>query len=648
LKEIPNLLKNGNLQDAEKTILEAEASWPPEDKDERAQQINEYKNEIKQQLEVKQQAQKELIEEVDRLVNERKLFAAKALLATDETLPNIKSKQRDIDNKIKQAQNLFQNALTGGANQDQKIELCRQVLALCTDYQDAKDLLRTMPPSPPKNLRATTRGKVVSLEWEPSPTKGCAYIIVRKSGAQPNTIKDGVLLDTVTGETYDDTSPEIGLPLYYAVFAVLDTVSSPKPVYLRQSVIVVQNVLRFDVAKVDSHLVTLSWEPPPYVDSIIIVRKEQSRPNSFIDGTRLPYVTPAQKTVEDRDVQNDHTYHYGIYCQFEDANGQPQTSSGAFVEVIPRKPPTPIADKDVEITEKQTDTECEVRISWPPPEKDTKVIILKSSQPLRKEGLSMPETNLIALGNRLEGQTDSVTDVWTDFGIAYYTPVVIFQKMGYIGTSKAYAYIENVQHLRYQNTGSVIQLQWDWPDQCEEVLISYHEQYYPQHYEQNATTCSLSLEEYDHMGGHYAINGRGDQRFFIVVSAVVVHSDEKIPSQGTRTKALLAKPTVLDYQIKHSGFLGKKKRILHITTSSLRSLPTLLLISKRNGLPFDKNDGKEFHSIDLPVIMKRDIAIPLPNDTLPPDTFVKLFLKDDDWHDEIRINHPYRDDLRLS
>ena len=676
LLEIPDHLKRDNFQRAEELIRDAEASWPSVDKDERTRKINDYKQQLdtkqskyKKQQEAKQQEQKKqqediqqerkkLTDQVDQFIAQKKFFLARETLRKRKGLIFFKldDRQRTIDDAIKRAQDLFQPLKKGGVglSHDDKIELCRQALALCTDYQEALDLLPTLPPSPPGNLRVKTHGTVVSLAWDHSSTRGSVYKIVRKSSTPPNSITDGILLETISRQTYDDTSPEIGLPLYYAVFAALDTIISTRSAYLTQPVMLVQDVSQF-VIQVDSDLVTLSWEPPPHVHSLAIVRKEQSSedkspPSSLSDGVRLPDITPTQKKVDDPHVKNDHTYWYRIYCQFKDASGQIQTSSGISQEAKPEIPPAPIMD--MKVTEKQIDNnQCEVHISWERPRKG-KVVILKSSQPLHKNGQVLPEAQLGLLGNSLPGHDDSVTEIWTQFGVAYYTPLVIFKQMAYIGASKPYAYIENVSNLVAQNLGSVIRLTWTWPKNCQEVLIAYREQdystykqAYPQPTDPNAKR--LSLIEYDHRGGYYDIQGRADQNYYIVVAAIIMQGSEKIPAQGTRVEALLAPKTVLIYEIKHSSFI-RNKRTLHIKTDSTKSLPSLLLISKRDGLPFDKTDGEQFKSIEETIVKKKEVVINLPNHPLPPDTFCKLFLEEDLQNREFMIHHPHKDKLRLS
>ena len=89
----------------------------------------------------------------------------------------------------------------------------------CKDCQMALDALARTPPSPPADLVATKSDKVVSLQWQPSPSKDVRYTIVRKYQARPISPNDGTQVATVSGTLYEDASPAPGLPAYYAVYA---------------------------------------------------------------------------------------------------------------------------------------------------------------------------------------------------------------------------------------------------------------------------------------------------------------------------------------------------------------------------------------------------------------------------------------------
>jgi hypothetical protein len=247
---------------------------------------------------------------------------------------------------------------------------------------------------------------------------------------------------------------------------------------------------------------------------------------------------------------------------------------------------------------------------------------------------------------RLDTHSSTVTDIWTQSGVAYYTPVVLFQQMAYMGPSHRYTCVENVSNLRYQNLGSALRLQWIWPENCLEVRISYSSENWPQLNDPKATTRRLSRAEYDHLG-YYDIRGTINHDYYIIVFVVIQQGNELMTAQGVRLHAQLVSRTVLTYEIKNSTMLSKR-RTLHITTDTQRSLPTLLLISQYGQLPFRKTDGDIFWRIEPMRVGRKDLIVNLPATVLPARTFGKLFLEDDSLHSEFTIHHPGVDKLRLS
>ena len=648
LEEFQTLLETGELSHAQEILEKAEACWQPkkqDTRDKRWQTIASYKAEVKRLVDVQQQVEQDTAAELQKLINHKQFFTARQLLATKgSAISQQEVQQRIVDAAIMQAQDLLKQIQKPSISQDEKIDHCRRALLLCTDYKEARDLLKTMPPSPPANLQAKVRDTVVSLSWDASPTRNVIYKIVCKSRARPNSAKDGKVLSTVTGQTYDDSLPESGVPLYYAVFAEYEQVTSDQAAIVTQPVLLIQDVLSLS-AQVDTHQVKLSWEPPPNVQTVVVLCKKQLPPSSIQDGTWLAECSPQQKEFIDRSVQNEQVYYYGCYCQFKNHEGRLITSAGKFVRAIPETAPEPI--KYLEITDTRAAHHYEIQISWRPPKKG-RVVILKSAQPLHQEGKTLPEADLGKLGKILEDRADRVTENWTQSGAAYYTPVVIFQKTGYMGTSQRYTCVDNVQDLRHQNLGTAIRLHWKWPENCQEVLISYNAKGRPSPNDPNATTRKVSRAEYDHIG-YFDVRGTLNQKYYINVAAVIKQGEEKIVAQGVHVEALLATKIVLAYEIKNPT-LFRKRRTLHIMPRTPGSLPALLLIGRRDRLPFRKTDGDLLHRIEPTLIgeNEKELVIELSEKTFPPRTFGKLFLEDDSMYEVVSIHHPSEDKLRLS
>ena len=645
LEEARTFLKAGDLQQTMAQVSEAEAEWRPKKADERVQEIAKLKAEVQRLLDTQTQSEKNAVAQINKLIAQKHFFAARQeLIKQSATLTQRGPLQSTIDATITQAQDLVKRARSAGASRDQKIDYCRQALQLCADYKEAQNLLRTMPPSPPGNLQAKVRDDVVSLSWNASPTASVQYRVLRSSHARPNTPQDGRLLDTVTGLLYDDRAPEPGVPLYYAVYAEYDAVTSEQAAIVSQPILLIRDVTNLQ-ASINDCQISLSWNPPPNVQTIVIIRKEQLPPIAVHDGSRLAELPPAQKHYVDRTVQNEHVYHYAVYCQFKNHEGRAVTSPGKIVKAVPAMPPEIITYLDIKTSE--TTLPLNLSISWRPPSKGT-VAIVKSQDSLRKEGKDILETDFNILGDeRLPTlHPDNTVDQWTKPGVVYYTPAVIFNKRAYIGPSHRYVYVEDISNLHYHNLGSCLRLQWSWPEDCQEALISYSLVNWPQAGNTAVTKHHVTRALYD-AKGYYDIAGATEQDYYIVVSAITKQGNEQLTARGVRLQARLASKMILTYEIRNPTFLHRK-RTLHILSRTPGTLPVLLLISRQNRIPFNKGDGELLYRLEPAMVGEKELVIELSERAFPARTFGKLFLENDALYDRINIHHPGENKLRLS
>ena len=634
-----------NIVQAQATIQEAEALWIPKKSEPRLTRIREYRQKIDAEVARISQSRRETEKQLSDLIVQKKFFAAQQFLSRRrDDIPDSNVQQRIIDNAINQAENLLKRVYAS-SSRDERIDLCRQALANCSDYKDALDVLKTMPPSMPTMLQAQGKGLVVSLSWHPSPTRDVVYRIVRKSGARPNSATDGNLLQEVTGLTYDDVLSDdaIGVPLYYAVFASYDGIVSTQGAMIGQAIFVVQNVVN-PIAHVNSNQVELSWKTPKNAHVVVIVRNEQKPPTVIHDGVRVAELMATQEHFIDHDVLNEHVYYYGIYSQFKDAEGRTISSSGAFIRVTPETPPAPITH--IDITHTKVGTTYEIQICWERPKKGD-VVILKSGSVLPVvTGQLIAVAQLSQLGQALPVRAETATDTRTRSGVSYYTPVVVLQTTAYVGTSQKYVCVDKISDLRYQNLGASIRLQWHWPDNCQEALVLYSMQGWPEIHDPTSVTHKVSCATYDHLG-YFDVRGTVSQDYYIAVSAIIQDGKERVVSPEERCLAHLVSKFVMNYEIKNPT-LFHKKRTLTITARTPGTLPVLVLVSRRDRLPFRKSDGDVFQRIEPTVIGEKELIIELPEQKFPPRTFGKLFLEDDALNEVVTIHHPGIEKLRMS
>lgn len=636
--ELDELFKDGDFEKARGILQILLDAWKPKTSDNRLERINAYNDKLAQIEQQQQQVQKEKEIHLQVLISHKKLIEARSFLQKHSAeIPNREEIQHSIDMSISKAQDLLKT-LRNTRSPDDRITIQREVEDICIGLPGyIKE-----PPSPPSNLQANVRGTTVSLAWNPSTTPNVFYTIVCKSSAQPNTITDGKKVSSnVTGCTYDDAAATIGVPLYYAVFSGYDTMRSVQAALLNQSVLVMQSVLSATV-RVDNQQVDLSWETPPNVHSVAVVRKEQTPPAAISDGVRIGDYRPSQKQLTDRNVRNEQTYYYALYCQFRDHAGRLVLSPGEFISATPQTPPQPIHHLDIKST--RLDQGYEITISWKQPDKGY-VIIMKTDKPFAlSTGKVVPQADLITYGQKLEQWPDSVTEKWAKMGMAYYTPVITFQEMAYVGTSQPFVCVDNISNLRCQNIGTAIRFHWRWPENCQEVLITYSMEGW---HDPNKVTRRVNFAEYDRVG-HYDLRGTVDQDYYMEISAVINQDGTNITSEVIRKQVRQAKVLELTYEIKNPTML-RRKRTLHITSRTSGTIPAMVLVGKRDRLPFKKTDGDLLQHIASRLIRDGEVVvIDLSERTYPQRTYGKLFLEDDSMNATVVIRQPDESKVRLS
>ncbi|GER86255.1 hypothetical protein KDW_04170 [Dictyobacter vulcani] len=628
---LENFLHTQDLATAQSLLDEAATLWGPAKPDERVQKINAYQARLDKQRQEQQAFQQQL----EKLIEDRQLFAAKRYLDSNHNqIAEAKSNQKRIDDGITQARNLL-NTAQSTRDREEKANLYRMALRMCSDYAEARKLLSEMPPTPAAALQSRVNGTLVILTWNESPTQGVRYQIVCKAHKQPISPGDGTLLATVSATTYNDTRAEIGVPLYYAIFTECEGISASQPALLSTPIFLLQDI-QDELIEVGNQHIILKWSAPTNVQTIIVIRKENLAPRTIDDGQRL--MLSENSRLIDTNVLNGRTYYYKIFSQFSN-QGQTLTSAGKVIQARPEAPPAVIMELDIS-NERQAQG-YRVQLKWKAPSKG-KVVILKS-----KRSTKMAAGEIISIeqlqhhGNILEGQGDSLSDEWSNQGIYYYTPVVSFGGMAYIGAEVHYACIDEVKNLRAENLGSALRLQWDWPPTCQEVTLAYT---YDGWHGKMVFSRTITRAEYTNFG-YFDIRGEEQQDYFIRITNTIRQDQQIISSAGAQIQARLANKLELSYEIK-KALLGNK-RTLHIYAPTPGTVPSLSLVVRRDRLPAKKTDGERLWRIQGPIHIKKGLSFPLPDRKYEAYTFCKLYAEEDSAYDNLKIQHPSDSKLRL-
>lgn len=629
--------------DAAVNVLEQACQAWPSAADSLGKRIKDFEAEIQP----KKKMRDDLIQEVDQAIAKKHLYKARKLLPeleqvlnADSTLP--RKYRSQIDPRIQQAETQLSQLRAGSGGAEQAIRGYQDVLGICQDCQEARDMLAKTPPSPPSNINATVSGQVVHLNWQPSPSIGVRYTVVRKKQSRPVAVNDGERIATVDGTLYDDCAAEVGVPAYYAVYADREGTPSKDAATLAEPVLIMQDVERV-TARVADQQIHLRWQVPPNVHRVLVSRSETAYPKSINEG--VPIRTLDSGQAVDNSVENNHRYFYTVFCQFLDQANCPQTTAGVHVDASPQQPPSPV--RDISVTESGLPNARHLLLRWQPPSKGD-VVIIKSLEPTGLEfGAVVPQVDLAKYGLLLATTANQAIDEIDRLGFCYYLPVVTFQGLGYIGSEKRYVSVEDVSELSYQNLGSALRLQWRWPNDCQEVLIAHSYSEWPTPNAAGSTTIPLTRAQYE-LHGYFDITNPIKANHYVIVFATVTQSGQRMIAAGENKSARalihLGDRITITYEIKRT--LVRKEFNLDLTIDGEGTMPALTLTAKQMVLPMSRLDGERVLHIETAPI-RRHQSYPIPALALRRQSYARLFLDNDELYGAVLLRHPDKDKLRL-
>ena len=645
VSQVRGALPKRDYSIAASALAEAKREWPSDGGDQLGRQIQE----LEDSVEPAKKKQEDVLGQMRQALKQKHFYDARDILPElREVLPaddgQLADFEQQIDSKIAQAEARLKRA-RGISSDDPEavVRLYQEALQACSDCEEARDALARTPPEAPLGLAANLGERLVRLSWKPSASQGVSYTVVRKKKARPVSVKDGTQLATVTGTAFDDAKPDIGVPLFYAVYADREGVPSRDAAGLTQPVMLVQEVKNL-MALVDDRQVRLRWEPPPNVDNILVARSETGPPTSPRADGAVSALDKCQAV--DTQVHNGRKYYYRVFCQFRDEQGNLTTTQGEAIDAIPQLPPKPIDDWQMSVHGSGGD--CQIQLHWQAPSLGD-VAILRSRRPIDLAfGAVVPRKGLSKHGDVLPTTSNQFACRIEELGVYYFVPVVLFQKLAYVGHQKDYAHVEDVSELSVQNLGHCLRLQWQWPRDCREAIIAHSQEGWPQPDRRGTTTVSLTRAEYD-LRGYYDILNPVQQDHYISVMAVMNHGGQRIVAKGEGDSACklvsLHSRITLSYEIKQARM--SKRLSLRLTLKGKGTLPTLVLVRKQRVLPMNKSDGTVIMRTEASHITSERITIDLPNDARLPQGYAKLFLEDDSLYDRVAIHLPAIGKLKM-
>ena len=501
---------------------------------------------------------------------------------------------------------------------------------------------------PPAQLAASpTSGHSIQLTWPPASFTGqqpphgvMTYRVVRKANALPSAPGDGETLVETVELSHVDTTAVPGVIYGYAVYPCCQGIPSPRGAGSSKTMTPGGPPTVNSTPAPDGNAVALSWKAAGQPAEIRIYQRRGGPCPSPDSNTRPHHVVDGKTTEwEDTALDDGIVYGYRIRPMYRAADQSLVAGGDTVVQETPMTLP-PIVDA----------LECTVedgglRVSWTPLQ-DAEVRIYMGDKPLETDN------RVIADGSpRLSSfcASSSVNQAagWALFPgrhtrQIFFTPVVFKGRMGRVCQAKAF--ISGVKNLRAKRAGDELHVTWEWPDGCQECLVSFRTDRFPESPDDtNANKTMVKRAGYGREDVH-VIRRAGGHDYYFAVFACCTEPQGNVWSSPAHELFVGAQTTIvctLKKKRKLPFFRGRQKLAIRIVDGAA-SLPPLVLVQRTDRHPLSRRDGQEVAKIDTKG--KREHIEPLP-EGCKPGLYVGLFV--DRAEDERRYKILKPDDMRV-
>ncbi|MBI5169534.1 MAG: hypothetical protein HZA61_08610 [Candidatus Eisenbacteria bacterium] len=636
-------LATGRLEDAERHVSEAERRWGPGGEPAK----------LRAEIATRVAELASLRRQFDEHVSGRRLAGAKALLARLETeAAGVKFRDgrttvelaAELETKLAALRVALERARALDAQQKPReaVLAYQEALEIAVDDTVAESGLRAYRPEPPVRLRAECRGADVVLTWDASPAAGrFGYVLVAREGAAPTSPSDGQVVCRTEGIGHRDTGVPAGVSRWYSLFAERGGVFSPPatagPVLLAAEVADL-------TLEVGDRRVHGRWKSPRRGARVRVFRQRDQAPAAPGDGVEIS--AAGEEGFLDRDVDNDVIHYYRVSVEYQDANGHAVLSPGVVASARPTAPPPTVDALELEAHASG------LRVRWNPPARGDVAILRAATAPAVERGRAIPTAQLAGLGARVPAEgAGTALDTQPPAGLVYYLAVTIVGDLAVPGAHRRFVAIPDVTNLKGQDLGRYLQLQWQWPVDCTQAVVTWRKDRPAVDVDDpSAQRRRVSLSEYELQGG-VRIESPADEPHHVVVFAVrpidgAVHYAPGI-APGARTLLRAQPQVIVSYAVARS-LLGARS-VTFRASARIESLPEVVIVANpANIQPRRIEDGRVVSSFSgLSVDVKPGANHTLKLDGLRRPFALRAFFRDPRSYERFRLVDPTPDQLEV-
>ncbi|MDR1492429.1 MAG: hypothetical protein LBT05_06895 [Planctomycetaceae bacterium] len=477
-------------------------------------------------------------------------------------------------------------------SQQEKIDLCEEIIETAVDCYEAKTALEKFPPLPPQSLVIKELPTGFQLHWTAPQTKRSPnYVIVRKQGGVPSSSQDGVqLAENLTQTTYTDSSCVIGAIYGYAVFSQrgeqIENVGS------KTGLLQIVGEIRNLQTSPDNSSVAISWTPIPTA-TIKITRYQGDAPS----GTGKEIYPQNPGRLRDTGLINGQVYTYKFQTIFQSPEGKDVVMPGKIISCKPTIPPPDVFDLKAEMLPNDN-----IRFQGTQPKRGTVYLFVNKTSPAKGTIMQAGLAELIQQFGQPISSAEHGTTRWhnTETGFRFIVPVTLQDGIAVFGQSILTSKIEEIRNLRLHNSGTHWYLRWDFPEGIDQVLLAYRNDQMPDgKNDTNAIRRIVTRKEYKK---NDAVSFAGNQNYYFIAFSLIERDGKRHVSHGIRRQTM---KVLVKYSLNfRKSTNGDMEGILEIQAKNADSLPAFIVRKNEEHIPLHRNEGVQIASIS-PSLKKR-------------------------------------------
>jgi hypothetical protein len=439
---------------------------------------------------------------------------------------------------------------------------------------DADRELRTLPPAPPVQARATGDGRQVTVFWERGAghDEATVYAVRRTAGRPPTAPTDGDEVHHGPGTECADPGAPVAAPVQYGVFALAgDGRPASRPVAVEVTALPPVWDVKHEVGV---GTVALSWT---------------AHQNAVVRVTRAtPRTSPVPVPVTGNGCQatglpEGISQLFEIVAVYRGPGGTELTSRPVPLSLVPRGEAKP--NTTLKVTTTESNGRVRARLTWRRIDSSDVRILRTHAEPPWPKGAVVSTEQAERAGQLLAGRIDvqgaeCALETELPGGIHYLTPLSEGGTGIVVGKTQSIAVISPVRNLSATPFADYATLAWEWPENIQLAEVRWKGGEEREGEEEGWEFTVLTLAEFRSKGVRVPL---GAEPLTVQVCALIPVGTRHHPSPPASVVVRRVLQAPVRYQVS-GGALGGRSRKVTFTADGPCAGVRVLMVASPGGI----------------------------------------------------------------